>query len=503
MKKNNKNKILFIDPLFSEGNKNTPGIAYLRGFLESKNFLTKSLNLNKEINLALKKEIIKKISNIIGYEEKAYNNFNFYFNFFEITKIFFIFFQLKPKEIWNVIQSIKFLDKSFEKYCIENKEFDYVAFSVTFSNQILFALMLIYYIKKRSNWNPKIILGGSFVSAQYEDLLYLFKEEPLVDFLIIGEGETPLYRLVSGDSLNKVPNLIYKKGKTYKKTEDLNHFEDFSVLPAPVYNLGDTVYLQMSRGCYWGKCNFCTLDNYHFGLKHNKTRSCEKILDELTTISSKLNSLEKSKDVIFLDSSLDYKFINFFCDNIISTKYSNYNYSAYIRCDKMLDENFFSRMKKAGFKKIIIGAETMQPVLQKNINKGINNEFIIRNASLCNKFGIKFVMNYMISLPGQTKELLIKDLKEIEKIAKKNKEYILIDIIPMMIERGSYFYKNPAKFNIKLFKDKREFLSNIIPYCYTDNSLSPREAVSITRDYFDEYLFKLGNVSFFSCEDLV
>ncbi|MBA2610929.1 MAG: DUF4080 domain-containing protein [Bacteroidetes bacterium] len=146
----------------------------------------------------------------------------------------------------------------------ECAEFDVVAFSCYIWN----ITQTLEVIKKIKAYNPntKILLGGPEVSYEYNDVIAL--EE--VDYIIIGEGETPFKEFITSfPNVDHVPSLVRKvDGKVVVSPQaplfDLKSFENSMPYQFDdVESLGNKVlYIETSRGCPY-KCEFClaSLDN--------------------------------------------------------------------------------------------------------------------------------------------------------------------------------------------------------------------------------------------------
>jgi len=116
------------------------------------------------------------------------------------------------------------------------------------------------------NPNCKILLGGPEVSYDWKDVIALAE----VDYIIIGEGETPFTEFLNSyPNIESVTSLIWKKETVVIENKmapmfELKNFENINpyINDKPEELLNKVCYIETSRGCPY-KCEFClaSLDN--------------------------------------------------------------------------------------------------------------------------------------------------------------------------------------------------------------------------------------------------
>jgi len=177
-------------------------------------------------------------------------------------------------------------------------QYDVVAFSCYIWN-ITPILAVAKKIKELKS-DCKILLGGPEVSYEYDEIISL----PFIDFIIVGEGETPFSEFLNSyPNVENVPSLVRKDNlKIIKNTLapmfDLKNFEQS--MPYQFDNFEElknkVLYIETSRGCPY-KCEFClaSLDNK---VRYLPDASIKKTL---------LFMMEHGKVVKFLDRTFNIK----------------------------------------------------------------------------------------------------------------------------------------------------------------------------------------------------
>jgi len=232
-------------------------------------------------------------------------------------------------------------------------------------------------------------------------------------FISIGEGELCLCTLVekflhNETDYSNIPNLAFEKeGKfviTEKKTVDLAQ-----LIYPPHYinekNEVDVIQMQLSRGCYWGNCSFCTRLSFRGGRRWSSF-PMKRIKEDLfhAIINLGVKSIEFCDDEFFGGRTKDklerVKEIGSYIKELASSRDAEVKFRIFTRPDfiymyaRDVENNEVKEtikfLKSCGLSRIYMGLESGCDSQLKRYNRGVNDE-VCRNAI---KTLINIDMNY-------------------------------------------------------------------------------------------------------------
>ncbi len=341
-----------------------------------------------------------------------------------------------------------------------------------------------------------IVVGGS-VFNRHADLLddkqELFKE--FFHSLIVSEGELPLDQLVchlkENKPLHTVPNLIHLEGDTVirnPKSEALP-YEDlvcptFDQLPLEKYLMPYPVLPYMSsRGCYWGKCTFCThsfIYDSHYR-KENEVR----VAEELDHLSKKY----KTKYFTFSDEAISPNAFNRISKEILRRRVEmrSLGMLKFESSEKETPE-LFDDIYRAGFLMLFFGLESANDRILSVIDKGCDQETeraVLKHSS---EAGIWNHLYLFFGFPTEERE----EAEDTIKFTIENSEVEsgIIHSVGQSIfalEKDSAIYHNPSKFKIdRIIQDPERDLA--IVFDYEISTGMPREEVLNVYENFDSII---------------
>lgn len=492
MLKDNKS-ILIISTPFAETSIPSIQIALLESYLKSReiNIETKNFYLNAAeiygldnynflINSPNDPYIAQMVFSKYLFPDHWKKNFKKFRYFYENIICY-------KKEFLENIAFDDYIQKSdnFFKYANESVDYssyDIIGFSINYG-QFLPALAISKKIKEKYP-NKIIVFGGS--STINELGKNILKSFDWIDFIVSGEGEEALFLLSSNFSnYRKIPGLIYRKNKDVIWNNNNNYinldflpFLDFTAYYQDINNKSDEIQqyyklygrlpIELSRGCWWNNCTFCNIYAYN---KKYREKSVNRFVEELVYLSDKYKILEFQ----IIANTLPINDFKKLCQNIIST---GKDFKLYVESRAgILKSNDYQLLKKAGFKHIQTGIETLSSNYLKKMNKGTKIIDNIAALKYCQENHIKNSYNFIIDYPNEEKI----DFDEAQKNISLIQKYLEPpNISKYVVTFQSQIYNNPERYNIKK-------LEPII----IDTIMYPKEILDKNISFF--YSFKTKN----------
>lgn len=265
--------------------------------------------------------------------------------------------------------------------------------------------------------SAKILVYGPVVKP----LLARVQREAAVDYAVIGEADQPVLELLDGVAVSEVSGLVWRDGTEWRRNADRPFEKNLDAMPFPRWDLmpyeryvipksaaaGSLRFLPMlsSRGCPFG-CNYCPYPVGQ-GLAWRK-RSPANVVDELEHLVRDLGV----EYVIFRDPlfSANKQRVVAICEDIIARGLKvRWRCETRIDC---LDEPTIAVMAKAGCAGVNFGVESIDPQVQKNVErKPITEEQFLETIRTLRKHGIATFAFFVIGLPGDTVDTILTTIR--------------------------------------------------------------------------------------------
>jgi len=342
----------------------------------------------------------------------------------------------------------------FYNWIIENVEwrsYDIIGFTLNYG-QFLPSLAIAKKIKEIDP-EKKIIFGGSrTIDKLGMRVLEVFD---YVDFIVSGDGEDSLYLLASDfQNYKSVPRLIYKEGNEviFNKTDtvvDINSsplpsfdsfFEELNSTSEEIkqcFHLYGRLPVEISRGCWWNKCTFCSLNAFHSCYRE---KNIDRIVEEIKFLSDKYRILTFQ----IIGNTLPKKDYRPLFEKIKNLG-RDFTLIAEARAGLLKSEDY-RLMKEAGFTAIQTGIEAFSQNYLRKMNKGVRVIDNIAALKFCKENGIYNEYNLVVNYPNEEKI----DFEETNRNIQLFKQYLdPPQLSYLRVGFGSYIYNNPEMFNIE------------------------------------------------------
>ncbi len=271
-----------------------------------------------------------------------------------------------------------------------------------------------------------IIMGGPHVTIFASETL---KQNPFVDYLVIGEGEITTSELLDSIEKNKtifseIKGIGYRENSHIKINEQRPYIKNIDELPLParhllpmkLYKPSERIVKRppashaiFSRGCPF-RCGFCSKAIWG---KTIRERSAEKVIEEIIHLKEKFGF----HDIIFADDTftINKKRVIKICNLLIKNKI-DIAWSCLTRVD-CVDKELLIKMKASGCHQIGYGIESGNQEILDLMKKDITIDQIRKAFQLTNRVKIDTRAYIMFGLPGESIAMAqntIKFLKELD-----------------------------------------------------------------------------------------
>ena len=352
-------------------------------------------------------------------------------------------------------------------------------------------------IAKKVNLEIITFLGGHHTDSYPEETLSL----PNVDMICRGEGEETMLRVVEtiieDKDFNDIPGFGYIKDGKSIINMSLPFIADLDTLPLPDRSLMNSDLYQSvlgsehisatvisSRGCP-NMCTYCYSPS-----KKYRARSTTSIITELKEIVE-----SGIKEVYFFD--------DLFClvpQRVIDLSKAILEEKISVRWSfrgrvNAVSEEMMIIAKKAGCERIHYGIETSDDRRLKIIKKNITVDKIKKAVAMTQKNGIIAIGNFMIGLPGETKEDIYTTFRFMKELKLDYVELGVLTPYPNTelyrdgIECGiikSDFWKTFAE-------DPKGVLPGFMPQVWTEN-LSQEELFKLAHKGFGQFYMRPAHI---------
>jgi len=262
--------------------------------------------------------------------------------------------------------------------------------------------------------NPSIVIGfvGGHVTSRPEESL---RYAPVIDYVARKEFDHAVTRVADGEDFDRIPGISFLKGATYVHNQEPSPLtmDELDALPFVTdvyardldYKKYNSPYCQYpyvslytGRGCP-ARCTFCLWPQVTTGHSY-RTRSVENVLEECSNLKRHFPDM---KELFFDDDTFtaDPKRARAIAKGLSKLGIC---WSTNVRAN--VDRDTLKVLKDNGLRLFVVGYESGNEKILKNIKKGVSIERARRFTKDCHELGILIHGTFIVGLPGETPETI-------------------------------------------------------------------------------------------------
>jgi hopanoid biosynthesis associated radical SAM protein HpnJ len=338
--------------------------------------------------------------------------------------------------------------------------------------------------------NPKLKVAfvGPPVTIEPEKTLRTTKA---IDFLVRREFDYQIAGYAQGKPLEDLPGVSFRKNGSIAHNPEGPVIEDLDALPwvTKVYKrdldvtrynvpflLNPFISMFTTRGCP-AMCTFCLWPQTHSGHRW-RLRSNDDIANE---VRYALETFPQVKEIFFDDDTFNYRKERTIelCKKLKPLKFT---WSCTSRVTT--DYETLKAMKESGCRLLIVGYESGDAQILKNIKKGATIDMALRFTENCKKLGLVIHGDFIVGLPGETRETIRKTIDYAKRLDTETIQVSIAHPYP-----GTEFYEYAKKNNLitidSMTDDAGHQLPNVI-YPGLDRA----ELMEWVERFYGEYFFR-------------
>ena len=385
----------------------------------------------------------------------------------------------------------KLLDAPPHKVSIEQT----VAMAKDFELLVLFTSTPGFHIDAKmasmmKDLNPKmkVCFVGPPVTVEPEKCLRTSKA---IDFVVRKEFDHQIVDFANGKPLEELPGVSFPKGDGFMHNPDGPVIENLDELPwaSKVYkrDLDFTRYnvpflkhpfvsIYTSRGCP-AQCTFCLWPQTHSGHRW-RLRSVDDVVNEVRWIKENFPGI---REVFFDDDTFNYRKertvqlckelgkvgMTWSCTSRVTTDYDT-----------------LAAMKDAGGRLMIVGYESGDQQILKNIKKGATIDMARRFTANAHKLGLKIHADFIVGLPGESRASIETTINFAKELDCETIQVSLAHPYP-----GTEFYDHVVKNGLITLDSMTDEVGHQLPNIVYPG-LDRGELVDSVERFYSEYYFR-------------
>ncbi len=343
-------------------------------------------------------------------------------------------------------------------------------------------------LMKAAKPDIKIAFVGPHVTVKSEESL---KASSAIDFVARKEFDYSVAEYAWGRAIEEIDGISYRIDGKVVHNPDRAPLHDLDALPFAVdiykrdldikrYNIPylkhPYVSFYTSRGCP-AQCGFCLWPQTMSGHEW-RTRSVGNAIAE---VKKALSLFPEAREIFFDDDTFTWRKprVLEMCAELKPLKFT-------WSCNSRVTADYetLKAMKDAGCRLLIVGFESGDPGILKNIRKGATVEQALAFMKNCKKLGITVHGDFQIGHPGETPETIEKTMRFAMQLDPETIQVSISHPYP-----GTYFYSYLEKNGYLTSAEMTDELGHQLPNIQYPG-LSRKEIVEAVENFYARYYFR-------------
>ena len=337
--------------------------------------------------------------------------------------------------------------------------------------------------------NPKLKVAfvGPPVTVEPDDAL----KNAAIDFVVRREFDYQIVDYAKGKPLEQLPGVSFRKNGGIVNNPEGAVIENLDELPwvTKVYKrdldvtrynvpflLNPFISFYTSRGCP-AMCTFCLWPQTHSGHRW-RLRSADDVASE---VRYALEAFPQIKEIFFDDDTFNYQKARTIelCKKL---KPLNFTWSCTSRVTT--DYETLKAMKDSGCRLLIVGYESGDQQILKNIKKGATIDMAERFTANCKKLGLLIHGDFIIGLPGESRQTIRKTIDFAKRLDTETIQVSIAHAYP-----GTELYEYGKQNNLITIESMTDDVGHQLPNI-TYPGLDRGELVEAVEQFYGEYYFR-------------
>ena len=313
-----------------------------------------------------------------------------------------------------------------------------------------------------------------------------------IDFIVRREFDFQIANYAKGAALEDLPGVSFRKNGENVHNPEGGYIENLDELPwvSKVYKrdldftkynvpflLNPYISFYTTRGCP-AMCTFCLWPQTHSGHRWRLRSS----LDIANECRYTLENFPGLKEIFFDDDTFNYRKARTIelCGELKKIKHFTWSCTSRVTTDY----ETLKAMKDAGCRLLIVGYESGDEQILRNIKKGATIDMAKRFTENCHKLGLVVHGDFIVGLPGETRDTLRNTIDFAKRLDVETIQVSIAHAFP-----GTEFYDYAKKNNlvqINMADDEGHQLPNVV----YPGILEKDELVEWVERFYGEYYFR-------------